>query len=127
MTEAQGTLAEQLDLKPGMRCWFHNMPEHLAARIDAEAHGVDVQPTASAGLHCAHLFVTDQGRLEQELAAVVPLMQAGGFLWVSWPEDDLSGDTVRTTAQAHELTEAKRCTLDERWSAAKLVRAKEQR
>ena len=127
MIEAQGKLAEQLDLKRGMRCWFHNMPEHLAAKIDAEAHGIDVQPTASAGLHCAHLFVTDQARLEQELAAVVPLIQAGGFLWVSWPDKDLSEAAVLAAAQGRELAESKRCTLDDRWSAVKLVRAKEQR
>jgi hypothetical protein len=127
MTAARGNLAEQLDLKPGMRCWFHNMPEQLAAQIDAEAHGVDVQPTASAGLHCAHLFVDDAARLEQELAAVVPLMQAGGFLWVGWAGRDVSDEAIRTLADGHSLTESKRLALDDRWSAVKLTRAKEAR
>lgn len=135
MTEGySGTaLAQKLGLKPGIRCWFHNMPDSVRDEIDPVALSVEEQSAASDGLQCAHLFVTQRERLERELAALQPLMQANGFIWVSWPknaammETDITEDVVRDVALLRGLVDIKVCAVDAIWSGLKLVRRKANR
>jgi hypothetical protein len=120
-------LADKLGLKRGMRCWFHNMPESVRAVIDPVAAEVEEQPTASDGLQCAHLFVTERAKLERELTALRPLMTPNGFIWISWPkkaakvETDLTEDVIRAVALPTGLVDIKVCAVDETWSGLKLV------
>lgn len=126
-------LAEKLGLKPGIRCWFHNMPDSVRATIDPEGLSVEEQPTASDGLQCAHLFVTERDRLVRELTALRPLMATNGFIWVSWPKKaakvatDITEDVVRDVALPTGLVDIKVCAVDATWSALKLVLRKELR
>ncbi len=127
------SLADKLGLKRGMRCWFHNMPDSVRATIDPGRAEVDEQATASDGLQCAHLFVTERRKLERELAALRPLMASNGFIWVSWPknaanvETDVTEDVVREVALPTGLVDIKVCALDETWSGLKLVIRKDNR
>ncbi|MDV3457582.1 hypothetical protein RZN05_11355 [Sphingomonas sp. HF-S4] len=126
-------LAAKLGLKRGMRCWFHNMPESVRAQIDPEGAGIEEQPTASDGLQCVHLFVTERARLKRELAALQPLMAPNGFLWVSWPkkaaklDTDITEDVIREVALPRGLVDIKVCAVDMTWSALKLMIRKENR
>jgi len=126
-------LADKLGLKRGMRCWFHNMPESVRAVIDPEGAEVEEQPTASDGLQCAHLFVTEREKLERELRALQPLMASNGFIWISWPkkaakvETDITEDVIRDVALPGGLVDIKVCAVDDTWSALKLVIRKENR
>ncbi|TGX50246.1 DUF3052 family protein [Sphingomonas gei] len=126
-------LADKLGLKRGMRCWFHNMPESVRATIDPEGAEVEEQPTASDGLQCAHLFVTERARLERELAALRPLMAQNGFIWISWPKQaakvdtDVTEDVIREVSLPTGLVDIKVCAVDETWSGLKLVIRKENR
>lgn len=126
-------LADKLGLKRGMRCWFHNMPDSVRAEIDPERAEVEEQPTASDGLQCAHLFVTERARFERELAALQPLMAPNGFIWVSWPkkaaktETDMTEDVIREIALPAGLVDIKVCAVDATWSGLKLVIRKENR
>lgn len=124
MTSGTSTtpLARRLGLKPGTRCWFHNMPDDVRAAIAPEALSVEEQPTASDGLQCAHLFVTDQARLERELAALQPLMAPNGFIWVSWQaESAISEACIREMALPHGLIDSDTCAVNDRWSGLKLM------
>ena len=129
MVAGSGTpLAQKLDLKRGMRCWFHNMPDSILQAINPSASEIDAQPTASDGLQCAHLFVTERGALERELAALQPLMQTNGFIWVSWPHDGpISEEAVRHAAQPTGLVDVKACAVDGEWAGLKLMMPKEKR
>lgn len=126
-------LAETLGLKRGMRCWFHNMPESVRAQIDPEGAEIEEQPTASDGLQCVHLFVTDREKLVRELTAVQPLLVTNGFIWVSWPKNaigvdtDITDDVVREVAASAGLVEVTACAVDATWSALKLMIPKEER
>jgi hypothetical protein len=126
-------LAEKLGLKRGMRCWFHNMPESVRAEIDPEGAGIEEQPTASDGLQCVHLFVTERARLERELAAVQPLLIPNGFIWVSWPkktapvDTEVTEDVIREVALPAGLVDVKVCAVDTTWSALKLMIPKDKR
>ncbi len=126
-------LAQKLGLKPGMRCWFHDMPDSVRAEIDPESLSVEEQLTASDGLQCAHLFVTEREKLERQLHALRPLIAPNGFVWVSWPkkaakvETDVTEDVIRDVALPTGLVDIKVCAVDETWSGLKLVIRKENR
>jgi len=126
-------LAQKLGLKPGIRAWFHNMPESVRDEIDPEALRVEEMEAASEGLQAAHLFVTERARLERELDALCTLIDRNGFIWVSWPkkaareETDITEDVIRDVALPRGLVDIKVCAVDETWSGLKLVIRKENR
>ncbi|MGK6356024.1 DUF3052 family protein [Sphingomonas sp. DT-207] len=128
MTEgSSGTqLAERIGLKRGIRCWFHNMPEHIRRAVDPEARGVEEERAATEGLQCVWLFGTERARIEHELAALRQLIAPNGFIWVSWPgtagaETDLDEATVRELAGSAGLAASHSCSVDEHWNALKLI------
>ena len=126
-------LADKLGLQPGMRAWFHNMPAGVRAEIDPAGRNVEEQPTASAGLQCAHIFVTERAALQREVEALRQLIAPNGFIWVSWPkkaakvETDITEDVIREVALPTGLVDIKVCAIDETWSGLKLVIRKELR
>lgn len=124
-------LAKKLGLVPGIRAWFQNMPDNVRAEIGDV--GVDEQAAASAGLQCAHIFVTSRADLERETAALRHLIEPAGFIWVSWPKKaskvptDITEDVIREVALPTGLVDVKVCAVDEIWSGLKLVIRKELR
>jgi hypothetical protein len=126
-------LAQKLGLTPGMRAWFHNMPASVRDEIDPVALNLEEQASASDGLQCAHIFVTERAHLERQIAALRALIQPNGFIWVSWPKKaarvatDITEDTIREVALPTGLVDTKVCAVDETWSGLKLVIRKEHR
>lgn len=124
MMAADHTLAEQLGLKPGIRCWFHNLPEALRARIDPDALGIEEQPTATDGLQCAMLcdHEGDPETLRRELSALAPLMATHGMLWVLHAGDAAAEkQRIGDLADPMNLVIADTCRFDDNWSGHKLI------
>ena len=119
---ADHALAQQLGLKPGIRCWFHNLPDALRARIDSDALGIEEQPTASDGMQCAILCGGDAQTLARELAATAPLLAIGAFLWVV-QSHDAAWETQRISdlAAPVNLVVVDTCRFDDKWSGLKLI------
>lgn len=117
------TLAGQLGLSTGIRCWFHNLPDALGTALDAAGVWIEEQPTASDGLQCAMLCVGDGDTLRRELAAVAPLMATNGFIWVWRPQGvaALEQEKVADLAGNVNLVIADTCRFDEKWSGLKLI------
>ncbi len=126
-------LAKKLGLVPGLRAWFHDMPASIRDEIDPEGVGVDEQAAASAGLQCAHIFVTERAELQRQTAALRHLIEPAGFIWVSWPKKtskvptDITEDVIREVALPTGLVDVKVCAVDDIWSGLKLVIRKELR
>lgn len=79
-------LAKKLSLAPGMRTWFHAMPDSVRAEIDPAVIGVIEIDTPIKGLDAAHLFVTDRAELERLIAQLRTVIAPAGQIWVSWPK-----------------------------------------
>lgn len=119
---ADHRLAQQLGLKPGIRCWFRNLPDALRDRIDSDALGIEEQPSASDGLQCAVLCAPDDATLRRELAALAPLMATNGLVWVLRAgEAAQQSATVGDVAATVNLVIADTCRLDENWSGLRLI------
>ena len=126
-------LAKKLGLVPGIRAWFHDLPASVRDEIDPVGLNVDEQASATDGLQCAHIFVTERAHLERQVAALRQLIQPSGFIWVSWPKKaskvptDITEDTIREVALPAGLVDTKVCAVDEIWSGLKLMIRKEHR
>lgn len=124
-------LAKKLSLKPGLRAWFENMPDAVAAEI-ADA-GVERLAAPEAPIEAAHVFVASRAALEDAVARLLPLLARAGFLWVSWPKrasgvpTDVTEGTIRQVALPLGLVDVKVCAVDSTWSGLKLMIRRERR
>jgi hypothetical protein len=81
----------------------------------------------------AHVFATSRAELEAKLHTLLPLLDAVGMIWVSWPkkasrvQTDITEDVIRDLALPMLLVDVKVCSVDDIWSGLKLVIRKEHR
>ena len=76
-----------------------------------------------------HLFVTSNNQFESEMRKLSTLCKANPsiVIWVSWYKKaagiptDITEDTIRNFALAHDLVDVKVCAVSEIWSGLKLV------
>ena len=126
-------LAKKLSLAPGMRAWFHAMPDSVRAEIDPVAIGVVELHAPATGLEAAHLFVTDRAELERLIVKLRTMIAPAGQIWVSWPKKasrvptDVTEDVIRAVALPTGLVDVKVCAVDAIWSGLKLVIRRELR
>ena len=126
-------LAKKLSLKDGMRLWWDGMPESVRWEIERQGVILTLLSSPEPPIDAAHIFVTERRPLERKLAALLPLLEQGGFIWVSWPKkasripSEVTEDVVRELALPMGLVDVKVCAVDEIWSGLKLMIRKELR
>jgi len=126
-------LAQKLGLKPGMRAWFQNVPDSVRAEIDRDSPPLERLDLPEPPVEFAHIFVTSCAMLDCELRMLLPLLDPGGMIWVSWPKKaskvatDITEDVIRAVALPLHLVDVKVCAVDATWSGLKLVIRREHR
>jgi hypothetical protein len=117
-------MATRLGFKPGMRVWFHDMPPAVRAAIAPERAALEELGCATDGVQGVHLFASRRDHLERELGALRGLLASNGFCWVSWPEQEGTGElretTVADVAAAQGWEAQDRCAFAG-WSGLKLT------
>ena len=126
-------LAKKLGLKPGMRAWFQDMPDHVRAEIERDAPSFEQLQSPEPPVDLAHIFVRHCAALDCGLRMLLPLIARDGMIWVSWPKKaskvptDITEDVIREIALPLHLVDVKVCAVDEVWSGLKLVIRRERR
>jgi len=126
-------LAKKLSLKDGMRVWRDEMPATVADEIAAGGLKLQLLEAPEAPIDAAHVFVTSRSAFETKLHALLPLLSPTGMIWVSWPKKaskvptDITEDVIRDVALPMHLVDVKVCSVDDIWSALKLVIRKNHR
>jgi hypothetical protein len=116
-----------------MRVWWDGMPESVAGEIAAGGFQFQHLTAPEPPIDVGHIFVTSRAELEARLHELLPLLDRAGFIWVSWPKKaskvptDITEDVVREVALPMHLVDVKVCSVDDIWSALKLVIRKEHR
>ncbi len=124
-------LAKKLSLKPGLRAWFHAMPDSVRAEIGDV--GLIERPAPEPGLDAAHIFTAERAEMERFLAQLRTLIAPTGFVWVSWPKKaskvptDITEDRIRAVCLPMGWVDVKVCAVDTVWSGLKLMIRKELR
>jgi hypothetical protein len=126
-------LAKKLSLKDGLRIWWDGIPETVREEIGREGLQLEILSAPEPPIDAAHIFVSARADLEAKLHHLLPLLERGGFIWVSWPKTaskvptDVTEDVVRDVALPLGLVDVKVCAVDQIWSGLKLVIRKELR
>jgi hypothetical protein len=127
-------LARKLSLKDGQRVWWEGVPASVQAEIEREGLVLHLLPAPERPVEAAHIFVTAYADMEAKLAALRPMLAAGGFIWVSWPKKaskvptDITEDRIRDAIlPATDLVDVKVCAVDSTWSGLKLMIRRDRR
>ncbi len=79
------------------------------------------------GASCVHLFVTTMAELQTQLPRARQAMAKGGGIWVSWQKktagtkSDVGRDAIVAFANTIGLDSVRAVSIDDEWSALKLV------
>ena len=118
-------LAKKLLIKPGNTSAPINAPRNYKALLGPLPDGAEVVARApSSGANLVHLFVTTAAELETQLPRAKQAMAKGGGIWVSWKKGgktEVSRDTIRVAAEDLGLDTVRAVSIDDEWSAIKLV------
>lgn len=131
-------LPKKLGLKDGQRVAFVGLPESLAHLAKSCAFAQvetrdDWAKIGATGLDMAHLFTKSADTVARAVPGLRGHIKPDGMIWVSWPKKaskvptDVTEDTVRDTALAHDMVDVKVCAVDDVWSGLKIVIRKERR
>lgn len=129
LIERPPPLARQLDLRDGMRVWFHAMPDEIHEEIAEYALELRLVGDPARGVDGAHVFVRERRELSALLDQLRRQIAPDGQVWVSWPAQaaDISEDNIRQMALPLGFVDTKACAINDAWSGLKLVIRKDLR
>jgi hypothetical protein len=124
------SLAKKLLIKPGDTIATIAAPKNYKALLGPLPDGAEIVARAPRdGASLVHLFVTTMAELETQLPRAQQAMAKGGGIWVSWQKktagkkSDVSRDPIRVFAEQNGLTTVRAVSIDDEWSALKLIKA----
>jgi hypothetical protein len=121
------SLAEKLGVKPGVRLWLLEPPDHYMSLIGALPPRAEIVDQAEAA-DVLHVFAPDRAALAANVARVTQAPRQGAILWISWPKKssaifvDLTEDGVREALLPTGWVDVKVCAVDADWSGLKFLR-----
>jgi hypothetical protein len=124
-------LARKLLIKPGDRVAPIKAPKNYKSLLGPLPEGAQIVARAPKdGASLVHLFVTTMAELQTQLPRAKQAMAKGGGIWVSWQkktakkQTDVTRDTIMAFAPSLGLDSVRAVSIDEEWSAIKLVTVK---
>lgn len=117
-------LEKKLGLKDGTTAIFINEPDYLPNLFTIPPA---IQLRSRGPVEYIHIFTKSQKELLKKLPKLRGRIKQNGCIWVSWPkraskvETDIIEDTIRDYAIEIGLVDVKVCSINEIWSALKLV------
>lgn len=131
---ARSPLLKKLGIKANFRCCFVQPPSNFFELLGELPTGIVILNDLEATeLDYIHLFATSDAEFDQYFGPLLQGMKQTGMIWVCWYKKasgkatDLNGNIIRGTARNLGLVDAKVCSIDDDWSALKLVIRKENR
>ncbi len=119
-------LSKKLGIKSGMDIQMVNPPSDYEDFF--KDFPMDVQINSSVSLYnLIHFFTDDKQELTSKLPQLKTQIHQNGMIWVSWPKKaskvptDVTEDVIRKYALEIGLVDIKVCSVNEIWSALKLV------
>jgi len=120
-------LLKKLGIKEEVKVKLVNAPADYFALLEKDISGQLCKKDELPGL--VHLFAANKKIFETAMQALQPCLKKNTNLtiWVSWYKKssgmatDLTEDTIRNYALAHDLVDVKVCAVSALWSGLKLV------
>ena len=123
----QTPLAKKLGLKPGFKIRLINQPDYYQELFAEGLNEVLILNDITTKKDLIHYFATGIKQLEKDIIQLREEIQQDGMIWISWPKKsskiktDLTENMIRDLALNIGLVDVKVCSVDNVWSALKLV------
>ena len=120
-------ISSKLGIKSAFRIKTINAPSNYRSMLGPIPSDVVISSKAPPPIDMIHAFSESKKDIESKLAKVRGEIRQEGMIWVSWPKKksgiptDITENIVREAALALDLVDVKVCSIDDKWSALKLV------
>lgn len=120
-------LLKKIGVKENQNLLILNSPEFIQSLLDEEKFNYHRKAKPLVTYDLIWLFTNKSGHLESGLKSLRKLITTSGVIWISWYKkssgltSELNEDIIRDTALALDLVDIKVASVDESWSALKLV------
>jgi hypothetical protein len=120
-------LAKKLGIKPGLIIRLINQPDYYPDLFPEGLSDVVILDDKTTKKDLIHYFATGIKQLEVDIIQLLEEIQQNGMIWISWPKKssnintDLTENMIRDIALNNGLVDVKVCSVDDIWSALKLV------
>lgn len=124
-------LVKKLGIKAKMKVRFVDAPLDFFDLL--ELPDIKLLESPSELANYLHIFAYKQAGFTVLLNQSMQEIEQDGMIWVAWQKkssgikSDIDGNYIRSVARPMGLTDAKVCSINETWSALKLVIRKELR
>jgi hypothetical protein len=118
-------LVKKLQLKPGLRALFLNVPASYVESLGPLSEEVALVDGPPGTLDFVQLFVRDSGELAAFAPAALAAIKRDGVFWISYPKkssgivSDLTRDEGWAPIYAAGLRPVTQIAVDEIWSAVR--------
>lgn len=120
------TLREKLDIKPGMRLYFQNIPVDVQTELgDLEDDTSLVNDEELASY--LHYFITTKSQLRSIAKRMIYLEKPHQIVWISWPKksskiiSEITEQDLRDELLPIGLVDIKVCAVSDIYSGLKFV------
>jgi hypothetical protein len=120
-------LLRKLGIKSGFKMRFVHEPDYLIELLHNFPDNVDVVDQSGEDLDYIHYFAQNAADYERDIVSLKNELKQNGMIWVSWPKKssgvitDVSDKLIRDKARSIGLIDTKVCSIDQTWSALKLM------
>ena len=120
-------LGKKLGIRSGAVIRLINQPDYYFSLFEDFPEDARISHDFKEKKNVIHYFTRDKDELALKLPDLRRELYPDGMIWVSWPKKsagiptDITEDVIRKIALEKGLVDIKVCSIDEVWSALKLV------
>ena len=120
-------LIDTLGIRKSFRIGTVNAPAHYQSLLVGLPKNVRVMKVAEGEFDMIHFFTTDRDELRELLPRLKNAIRHSGSIWVSWPKNSsgmyssVDAHVIRDVCLPMGLVDIKICSVDDVWTALKLV------
>jgi hypothetical protein len=124
---SSSSLTYKLGIKEGFIIKLINPPSDYFKLLFDLPGNITINEDDTTKKNFIHYFAKEAATLPEIIQQIRNEIVQNGMIWVSWPKKssnvktDLTEDFIRDTALQNGLVDIKVCSIDEIWSALKLV------
>lgn len=126
-TYSSTPLHKKLGYAEGFKVRIVHAPADYSTLLGNLPQGVKFINNKNSKKNLIHFFATTMLQLENEILLLKSEIVENGIIWISWYKKssrvptDITEDKIRELALKSGLVDVKVCSIDEHWSALKLV------
>lgn len=120
-------LLKKIGIKGDQANLLIHAPDNIIQIVQEDQIAFDKKLRPNTIYNLIWLFTNQLETMESTLSSYKKLIHKNGVIWISWYKKaskkptELNEDIIRETALALELVDVKVVSVDEQWSALKLV------